>query len=88
MERDTQSTPSHHAAVATRPDIRPLEPGPDLRHGPAMFRILIRVTVWLFRASLRSRDDLVLENLALRQQLAICAARIAKRAPGYRDPVP
>jgi len=36
-----------------------------------MFRILIRVTVWLVRAMFRSRDELMLENLALRQQLAI-----------------
>jgi hypothetical protein len=36
-----------------------------------MLRLLIRATVWLVRAALRSRDDLVLENLALRQQLAI-----------------
>ena len=36
-----------------------------------MFLLLIRAAVWLVRAALRSRDDLVLENLALRQQLAI-----------------
>lgn len=36
-----------------------------------MFLLLIRAAVWLLRAALRSRDDLVLENLALRQQLAI-----------------
>jgi len=36
-----------------------------------MFRILIRTIVWLVRAIIRSRSELVLENLALRQQLAI-----------------
>jgi hypothetical protein len=36
-----------------------------------MFRLFIRATAWLVRALLRSRSDLVLENLALRQQLAI-----------------
>jgi len=36
-----------------------------------MFRLLIRVLVWSVRALFRSRDDLMIENLALRQQLAI-----------------
>ena len=36
-----------------------------------MFLLLIRAAVWLVRAILRSRSDLVLEKLALRQQLAI-----------------
>ena len=36
-----------------------------------MFRLLIRTVVWLVRAVFRSRDDLILETLALRQQLAI-----------------
>jgi hypothetical protein len=36
-----------------------------------MFRILIRTIVWRVRAIFRSRSELVLKNLALRQQLAI-----------------
>ena len=36
-----------------------------------MFRLLIQAVVWLIRATFRSRDELLLENLALRQQLAI-----------------
>lgn len=41
-----------------------------------MLRLLIRTIICLVRALLRSRSDLVLENLALRQQLAISYIRL------------
>jgi len=36
-----------------------------------MFRLLIRAFIWLVRAVFRSRDELLIENLDLRQQLTI-----------------
>lgn len=50
-----------------------------------MFRLFIRTVVWLVRTVFRSRDDLVLENLALRQQLAIYKD---KRTRPERSPRP
>ena len=43
-----------------------------------MFRLLIRAIVWLVRAGFQSREDLVLENLALRQQLAIFKEKLPR----------
>ena len=34
-------------------------------------RLLFRTLAWLFRALLRARNDLTMENMALRQQLAV-----------------
>lgn len=36
-----------------------------------MFRLLIRITIWLSRSLFKSDHDLRIENLALRQQLAV-----------------
>ena len=36
-----------------------------------MLRLVIKLVLWTFRAVFRSRENLVLENLALRQQLAV-----------------
>ncbi len=41
------------------------------QHYPPMFRIFIRVIIWLFRSLFKSEHDLRIENLALRQQLAV-----------------
>ena len=49
-----------------------------------MFRLLIRTIVWLVRALFRSRSDLALENLALRQQLAI--SKDKRSAPRLDNP--
>ena len=38
-------------------------------------RLLVALLVWLLRATLVTRGSLVLENLALRQQLATYARR-------------
>jgi hypothetical protein len=34
-------------------------------------RLLFRTLAWLFRALLRTRNDLAMENMALRQQLSV-----------------
>ena len=34
-------------------------------------RLLFRILAWLFRALLRTRNDLAMENMALRQQLSV-----------------
>jgi hypothetical protein len=61
-----------------------LESKVEARQVHSMLRLFIRTVVWLVRAVLRSRDDLVLENLALRQQLAIYVRQTPQ--PRLTDP--
>jgi hypothetical protein len=42
-----------------------------VKHHPTMFRLLIRLIIWLVRFLFKSEHDLRIENLALRQQLAV-----------------
>jgi len=42
-----------------------------VEHHSSMFRLLIRITIWLVRLLFKSDHDLRIENLALRQQLAV-----------------
>ena len=49
-----------------------------------MFRLLIRITIWLSRSLFKSEHDLRIENLALRQQLAIFKNK--RPTPRIKDP--
>ena len=66
-------------------------------------RLLVGLLIWFLRATSKSYRDLVLENLALRQQLASCAraqkrpalqpvdrafwVALSKAWPGWRSPL-
>ncbi len=49
-----------------------------------MFRLLIRIIIWLIRFLFKSEHDLRIENLALRQQLAIFKDK--RPRPKIQDP--
>ena len=83
-----------HGSVAIVPTSREAEEGlpgePPVRrdiladfalgYNPPPMRLLVALLVWFLRASAKASPDLVLENLALRQQLATYA-RAEKRPP-------
>ena len=49
-----------------------------------MFRLLIKITIWLIRSLSKSEYDLRIENLVLRQQLAVFKEK--RPRPRIKDP--